>query len=146
MKSPYNSEELRHRISELCHDIGQVLGAVNSRLSADSSFVFTPEYCAMKDDLRLMNGELKKLKALRHIHQHCYSVLVQGDVLRNGEVIRNCPLNYELTSVIDCNLGDQTRLNKAEGSHNALWNLICAKLGALFVQKRFSVHHIVQLR
>lgn len=146
MKATLCPDELRHRISVLCHKIGQLLGIVNSRLSADSTFVFTPEYREMKDELNVRNTELTKLKALRLSSQHCYSVLVQGDMLRDGEVIKNCPFNYELVSVINCNLGDRTSLDKTDRSHEVLWNVIYDKLGSLFVQRRFLVHHIVQLR
>ncbi len=146
MGNTENITDLRKKISDICHEINQLLLLVNEKLSQNSSFVFSEEYREMKDELRVKNAALKQLKASRQQLQHCYSLLIKGDVLRNGKLVQNCPVSYDIMSVIDCNLGDQTRLSKSVGTHNALWNLICTKFGAIFHNRKFSMEYIVQLR
>lgn len=100
----------------------------------------------MKRELKAKSEELRRLKALASDFQHCYSLILTGDLLCNGRLVKDQPVNYELISAIDCKLGDQTQLNKTVGTHLALLNVISSRLGSLFHNKRFNMQYIVQLR
>lgn len=133
-------------IRALCREISRTLATVQSRMAADRSFVFSDEYRHMKQALRVRQDELRALKAKRAESMHFYSLILNGDVSRDGTVLENCAVNYELSTMIDCKLGDNTALNRTEGSHNALWNVLIARFSRLFVNSRFTVRYIVQLK
>jgi hypothetical protein len=137
---------VRERIGVLCHEMSSILTLINERMSADPSFVFSAEYTEMKQDLKDKSEELQCLKSVRAELQHCYRLLIKGDVLHEGKVLHDHHFDYELTSVIDCNLGSSTALNNTLGTHKALWSVICNKFGSMFVNRKLRVDLIVQLR
>lgn len=138
---------LRQNIHTLCQSINTLLGLLNERMAADPSFVFTDEYRELKLEVRNKNEELAKLKLQREDLHHCYSVIVKGDIIKsNGSVVKDYPLNHELISTIDCNLGTATQLSTSEGSHNALMTLIRTRLASFFVNRQFRLAYIVQMR
>ena len=145
-KNKADISAVRERIGVLCHEMSSILTLINERMAADASFVFSTEYSEMKQDLRDKNAELQNLKSVRAELQHCYRLLIKGDVLHEGKILRDHHLDYELTSVIDCNLGSSTTLNSTLGTHKALWSVICNKFGSLFHNRKLRVDHIVQLR
>jgi hypothetical protein len=93
------------------------------------------------------NFELHKLKREKMNLEHCYNVILVGDYYeKNGSIIEAYPFNVEITSLIDCALRDGTSLSKSIESHSELTALLKKRFEAKFVNGKFTVAYIIQLR
>ena len=146
MDKSLEQEDLRRELAEVCRRLGEQIHTASAGLAADTRFVFTENYKTLRAEISSLRERLEKLKHRRRVQQHYYSVILHGDVVKDGRIVHDCPVSCDLNSVIDCKLGDATSLSQTVGSHRAFWNLLCAKFGALFHKRKFRMDYIVQLR
>lgn len=139
-------EKLRTELMEVCRNLSERILYAQQAMASDSKFVFSDTYRLIRNELRLLNARLQELKKQRKNLQHHYSVIIEGDVFKDGKLVRNYPVSCEISSVIDCQLGDQTSLSRNKGSHKAFRNLLKARFGNLFLDRKFRMGYIVQLR
>lgn len=146
MNALFNRLQINEQMRQLCGEISTILGKVQMRMAADSSYVFSEDYRKLKEELRIRNSELRDLKDRRQRNQHVYTLVLCGDVSVAGKGRIKQTVNCDLDSIIDCKLGETTSLNLRDSSHKVMWNLIAARFGSFFVNSRFSLQYIVQLR
>ena len=130
----------------VCRQIGAKLHEIQLNLATDQSFARSPEHLALRDSIRALNSELAELKRCRAKLLHSYAVVLHGDMVHDGILLRDVPVNCEVNTVIDCKLGSENVLSRTAGAHKAFWNLLMARFGAMFFDRKFRMEYIVQIR